>query len=62
MVFAGTRELLYPDAKLLYDRIAAAGINAEFHEGRGLNHNFPLYPTPEATRAIEAVVAEVTEA
>ena len=61
MVFAGTRELLYPDAKLLYDRIAATGIHAEFHEGRGLNHNFPLYPTPEATHAIEAIVSAVTE-
>lgn len=61
MVFAGTRELLYPDAKLLYDRIAATGIHAEFHEGRGLNHNFPLYPTPEASRALEAIVSAVTE-
>lgn len=61
MVFAGTRELLYPDAKLLYDRIAATGIHAEFHEGRGLNHNFPLYPTPEANRALDAIVSAVTE-
>lgn len=61
MVFAGTRELLYPDAKLLYDRIAAAGIHAEFHEGRGLNHNFPLYPVPEASRALEAIINAVTE-
>lgn len=61
MVFAGTRELLFPDAKLLYDRIAAAGIHADFHEGRGLNHNFPLYPTPEAARAIDAIVSAVTE-
>lgn len=61
MIFAGTRELFFPDAKLLYDRIAATGIHAEFHEGRGLNHNFPLYPTPEATRAIEAIVSAVTE-
>lgn len=61
MVFAGTRELFFPDAKLLYDRIAATGIHAEFHEGRGLNHNFPLFPTPEATHAIEAIVNAVTE-
>mgnify|MGYP002626674939 CR=1 FL=1 len=61
MVFAGTRELLYPDAKLFFDRVAATGIHAEFHEGRGLNHSFPLYPTPEATRAIEAIVGAVTE-
>ena len=61
MVFAGTRELLFPDAKLLYDRIAATGIHAEFHEGRGLNHSFPLYPTPEAAHAIEDIVSAVTE-
>ncbi|MDO4536781.1 MAG: alpha/beta hydrolase [Coriobacteriales bacterium] len=61
MVFAGTREILYPDAKLLYDRIAATGIHAEFHEGRGLNHNYPLYPTPEASKAMEAIVSAVTE-
>lgn len=61
LVFAGTRELLYPDAKLLYDRIAATGIHAEFHEGRGLNHNFPLFPTPEASRALDRIVDAVTE-
>ncbi len=61
LVFAGTRELFYPDAKLIYDRIAATGIHAEFHEGRGLNHNFPFYPTPEATRALEAIISAVTE-
>lgn len=61
LVFAGTRELLYPDAKLLYDRIAATGIHAEFHEGRGLNHDYPLYPTREATRAVEVIVNAVTE-
>jgi acetyl esterase/lipase len=61
MVFAGTRELFYPDAKLLYDRIAATGIHAEFHEGKGLNHSFPLYPTPEAAKAVEAIVSAVTE-
>lgn len=61
LVFAGTRELFYPDAKLMYDRIAATGIHAEFHEGRGLNHNFPLYPTPEATRAMDIIVSAVTE-
>ena len=61
MVFAGTRELFFPDAKLFYDRVAATGIHAVFHEGRGLNHNYPLFPTPEATRDIEAIVPAVTE-
>ena len=56
-----TLELFYPDARLIYDRMAATGIHAEFHEGRGLNHNFPLYPTPEAARALDAIISAVTE-
>ena len=61
MMFVGTRELLYPDAKLMFDRIYATGAHAQLVEGRGLNHNFPLYPTPEASRAIERIVEAVTE-
>lgn len=60
-MFVGTRELLYPDARLLYDRIQATGTHAHLVKGRGLNHNFPLYPTPEASRAIDRIVDLVTE-
>ena len=61
MMFVGTRELLYPDARLLFDRIQATGTHAHLVEGRGLNHNFPLYPTPEASHAIDRIVDAVTE-
>lgn len=61
LMFVGTRELLYPDARLLFDRIHATGTHAQLVEGRGLNHNYPLYPTPEATRAIDRIVDAVTE-
>ncbi len=61
LMFVGTRELLYPDARLLFDRIYATGTHAQLVEGRGLNHNFPLYPTPEAARAIDRIVDAVTE-
>ena len=61
LMLLGTRELLYPDARLLFDRIYASGTHAELIEGRGLNHNFPLYPTPEATKAIERIVEQITE-
>lgn len=61
IVFVGTRELLYPDVKLYFDRVHAAGIPSELHVGRGLNHMYPLYPTPEATRAMDEIVAAVTE-
>lgn len=55
LVFAGTREILYPDARLFLERVRATGAHAEFVEGRGLNNNYPLYPIPEATRAIEKI-------
>lgn len=61
MVFCGTREIFYPDARLLYDRIAASGVHAQLFEGRGLNHDYPLYPIHEAQRAIDAIVGAVTE-
>lgn len=61
LMIVGTRELLYPDARLLFDRIFATGTHAQIVEGSGLNHNFPLYPTPEASRVITRIVDMVTE-
>lgn len=60
-VFAGTREILYPDARLFLERVRATGANAEFVEGTGLNNNFPLYPLPEASKAIDTIVAAISQ-
>lgn len=60
LVFAGTREVLYPDAKLFLERVRATGAHAEFVAGRGLNNNYPLYPLPEATKAIETIVNAIS--
>ncbi|MDD5799893.1 MAG: alpha/beta hydrolase [Coriobacteriales bacterium] len=60
LVFAGTREILYPDAKLFFARVQATGAHAEFVEGRGLNNNYPLYPIPEATKAIQKICNEIS--
>ena len=60
LVFAGTREILYPDARLFCERARAAGVHAEFVGGRGLNSNFPLDPLPEATKAIEKISAAIS--
>lgn len=59
MVFVGTRELFYPDAKLFYDRVNATGVNAKLYVGRGLNHTYPLYPIPEAKPAIDHMVEAI---
>lgn len=61
LMFAGTREIFHPDAKLLFDRIAATGIHARLFEGKGLNHDYVFYPLKEANRAIDEIVNAVTE-
>ena len=60
LVIAGTREILYPDARLFYERVRATGAHAEFVTGRGLNNDFPLYPLPEATKAIKTIVDAIS--
>lgn len=60
LVLAGTREILYPDARLFFERARAAGVHAEFVRGRGLNNNFPLDPLPEASRAIEKICSVIS--
>jgi len=56
-VFSGTRDILNPDARLLADQAAAAGIDIDYHERGGLVHVYPLTPTPEG-RAARAVIVE----
>jgi acetyl esterase/lipase len=56
-VFSGTRDLLNPDARLLVDKAAAAGVEIDYHEQSGLVHVYPLTPTPEG-RAARALIVE----
>lgn len=51
-VFVGERELLYPDIM----RFCAAVPNCETVVGKGLHHVYPLYPIPEAKRAMNTIV------
>ena len=60
-VYAGTRELLYPDLVLLRDRLAAAGVDVTFRVGRGLNHEYPLMPLPESRAAVREVIRVIEE-
>ena len=58
-MYCGTRELLYPDILLARDRLAGAGVDVSLTVGRGLNHDYPLMPIPEADRAVAEVIALV---
>ena len=58
-LYTGTRELLYPDALRLNQALTDAGVQVELRVGRGLNHEYPLMPIPEAKAAIREMVAAI---
>lgn len=55
-LFVGTRELLYPDIMLLYEKLKKSNVDVTLYKGNGLNHVYPLYPTPEAKTAQKTIV------
>ncbi len=55
-VFAGTRDLLYPDSVELALKARAAGVPVELHLRRGQPHNYAGLPTPEGREAREAIL------
>lgn len=61
-MYCGTRELLYPDILLMHNALLSAGVDADLKIGRGLNHDYPLMPLPEADRAFREVAALVSGA
>ncbi|OBK14639.1 alpha/beta hydrolase fold domain-containing protein [Mycobacterium asiaticum] len=60
-IFTGTRDILNPDARLLAEKAAAAGVDVEFHEQPGLLHVYPLMPTPEGRAARARIVASIKQ-
>ncbi|WP_226435958.1 MULTISPECIES: alpha/beta hydrolase fold domain-containing protein [Rhodococcus] len=59
-VFTGTRDIVHPDARLLVDNAASAGVDVDYHEGRNLLHVYPLLPTPEGRAARSVIVDRLT--
>ncbi len=55
-VFTGTRDVLNPDAHLLRERAAAAGVELEWHEGEGDVHAYPLLPIRSGRAARAQIV------
>ena len=56
LLFSGTRELLYPDIALLAEKLRKANVKTGFEIGKNLNHVYPAFPIPEATKAISKIV------
>ncbi|WP_288798167.1 alpha/beta hydrolase fold domain-containing protein [uncultured Arsenicicoccus sp.] len=56
-LYAGTHDILWPDAKLLIARAREAGVEVDYHEQEGLVHVYPLTPTPEGRAARASIVS-----
>lgn len=61
-MYIGTRDILWPDTRLLRDRARAAGVAVELQEEEGLVHVYPLLPTRSGRAARERIVATVRAA
>lgn len=54
-LFVGTREILYPDVTEFYELLQAQGISSKLYVGENMNHDYPLFPIPEANTAFEQI-------
>ncbi len=56
LIYAGTRDVEYPQAVALRDRLAEHGTQVELRVGEELLHNYPLLPCPEGRAATRELV------
>lgn len=55
-VFVGTDELLLVDARMLLNKANEQNVAINYFEYRKMNHVFPVFPIPEAKKALKALV------
>ena len=53
-IFVGTRELLYPDIMEFYEKFDKNKVKLII--GEGMNHVYPIYPIPEAKKALRQII------
>lgn len=54
-IFVGTREILYPDCKLLAEKLESANVEHTLVVATGCNHDYLLYPIREANQGITVI-------
>jgi acetyl esterase/lipase len=55
-LFVGTHELLLADARKFVVLCRRRGVRVDYHEYAKMNHDFPLFPIPEARKAQQEIV------
>lgn len=61
LIFTGTHDLYHSDIVTLAHKAAGAGVSVEMHVRNGLQHNYPLLPTPEGREA-RSIIAHTSPA
>lgn len=59
-LFVGTREIFYPEILRLKAKLEEQNTPCSLHVGQGQNHVYPLYPTPEAAKAVQIIEQAIT--
>ncbi len=57
VLFVGTHELFLADARALRRKAKQEMAMLEYHEGKRMNHDYPLFPIPEARRVQSRIAA-----
>lgn len=57
VIFTGTRDILYPDILLFSEKLNEKNIDHKLIVGKNLNHDYPLFPIPEAKNAIDMIIS-----
>ena len=55
-LFVGTHEIFLADARKFVVLCKRKGVNVDYHEYPKMNHDFPLFPIPEARHAVREIV------
>ena len=55
-LFVGTHEIFLPDAQKFKTLCARQGVQLSYFEYAKMNHDFPLFPIPEARSAVREIV------
>ena len=59
-MFIGTREALYPDVIEFGGKLAKEDVFVRVFVGQGMNHVYPIYPIPEAGKALKQISKIIT--
>ena len=61
LIFTGTYDLYHPDIVTLANKAARSGVRVKMHVRNGLQHNYPLLPTPEGREARGIIAHAIAE-